>query len=69
MSWRVTIMVVRAGMVWWVGDVMRVVAGRGWSDDAAVGAERLIPGGSWALTNHCVGALVGLFVGGFGSSS
>ena len=60
-----TIMVVRAGMVWWAGDVMRVVAGLGcWSDDAAVGAERLIPGGSWALTNHCVGALVGLFVGG-----
>ena len=36
------VMVVRAGMVWWVGDVMRVVAGRGWSDDAAVGAERPI---------------------------
>jgi len=51
-------------MVWWVGDAMRVVAGRGWSDDAAVGAERLIPGGSLALTNHCVGALVGLSVGG-----
>ena len=63
-------MVVRAGMVWWVGDVMRVVAGRGcWFDDAAVGAERPVPGGSWVLTNHCMGALVGLFVGGFGSSS
>ena len=40
MSWRVTIMVVRAGMVWWVGDVMRLLLDGVGLDDAAVGAER-----------------------------
>ena len=40
MSWRVTTMVVRAGMVWWLADVMRLLPDGVGLDDAAVGAER-----------------------------
>ena len=42
MYWWVTTIVVRAGMVWWVGDVMRLLPDGVGLDDAAVGAERPI---------------------------